>query len=452
MAGNDDSMAGLHQIEADIQLCERFLNLDARDSQELASVSSAPSKAAPPARDAPARASNMSQQRRKEILDRLLAERKAGKKLSAAGSAGQSPAKPRGVPKYAVSESDQGWGRAAGGGGLGGETREELIQRLIAEKRARESRVHNSQGSGDTVTAASAMQARMDQRTARQAWGDVPRSHDRNSPDTDSLDGAALHSGKGNGRSVQRSSDTVGEASQRRARPASAPRQRMTREGGIVAGQDSTESEGSSIREPGARRMPARPQSSRGGRSGSVPKERPLGDASKLTRPKSPNLSKTPNMHSRERITRELENEMREQLTFKPKVSEYQFSDGAPHHGRSRVEYLAQSKKAAWEARERAKLQREEDEQRRACTFKPKVIPKSGASPSKVPVEVRLLNTASNKQALRQRAKRHLEEQELIKMCNGNTFRPKINEASRLLDKSARPLHERVGQVQRAGV
>ena len=51
-------------------------------------------------------------------------------------------------------------------------------------------------------------------------------------------------------------------------------------------------------------------------------------------------------------------------------------------------------------------------------------------------------------QALRQRAKRHLEEQELIKTCNGNTFRPKINAASRLLDKTARPLHERVGQLQ----
>ena len=33
--------------------------------------------------------------------------------------------------------------------------------------------------------------------------------------------------------------------------------------------------------------------------------------------------------------------------------------------------------------------------------------------------------------------------------CHGNTFRPKINEASRLLDRNSRPLHERVGQVQR---
>ena len=70
-----------------------------------------------------------------------------------------------------------------------------------------------------------------------------------------------------------------------------------------------------------------------------------------------------------------------------------------------------------------------------------------GASPSKVPVEVRLLNMAHNKQALRQRAKRHLEEQELIRTCNGNSFRPKINEASRLLDRSTVPLHERIGQV-----
>ena len=145
-------------------------------------------------------------------------------------------------------------------------------------------------------------------------------------------------------------------------------------------------------------------------------------------------------------------------MTFKPKISQYKPTDGqrgdAKLHatGDERMDFLAQSKRAMWEARERAKLQREEDEQQRLCSFKPQLQTKSnkaGASPSKVPVEVRLLHTASNKQALRQRAKRHLEEQELIRTCNGNSFRPKINEASRLLDRCTIPLHERVGQVQR---
>ena len=76
-------MTGLHQIEADIQLCEQFLKMDGGDVPKTAeaSGSSAPlvSAAAEPATTSGGATASMSQQRRKEILDRLLAERKATK-------------------------------------------------------------------------------------------------------------------------------------------------------------------------------------------------------------------------------------------------------------------------------------------------------------------------------------------------------------------------------------
>ena len=436
MAGSsrDDSMAGLHQIEADIMLCERFLNMDARESQEASGAAgtggggrggdSDRGPAASAGGPKPADGSKLSQQRRKEILDRLLAERSASKK-GATASASQARPGPSGRREA---------------GPAGGETREQLVQRLIAEKRMREARDEGGEAQQRAYGAAApaAKHAAADPRSVRHAWAE-------SSPDTDSLDNdprMGLRSGKDVQKGVQYHTDTQSAAAQRRPRPASAPRQRMTSDGRVLGAQDSNDSsDTASNRGRTPRDGSSRPQSAR---SGSVPRERPG-----VTRPRSPNFSKAPNMHSKDRITRQMEAEMREQLTFKPQISQNPQREGEARYSGERVEYLAQSKKAVWEARERAKLQREEEEQKNMCSFKPKIAAKSRASPSKVPVEVRLLHTANNKQALRQRAKRHLEEQELISTCNGNTFRPKINEASRLLDRNSRPLHERVGQVQR---
>lgn len=407
MAARDDSMAGLHQIEADIQLCERFLNMDARDSQEASkSAGSAGASAAAAHGGGGGSSSNMSQQRRKEILDRLLAERSASKKASGGGDSANSfnkgPAKALSGGGWGGNWDSESQGSRTEGGGIsksGTETREKLIQRLIAEKRERESRRQQGDSSTDGDTHASELPTRRD-RAVRQAWGNTHQSVGRSSPDTDSLDSEALKSGKGR----QYHTDLQSAAAQRRpasgARPASAPRQRMTAGGRLVGSQDSLDME-SGYREVGTHGMHSRPQSARDQRS--LSKER----ASATTKPKSPNLSKAPNMHSKERITRQMEQEMREQLTFKPKISQYKYTDGEPKVLGERVEYLAKSKKAIWDARERAKIQREEEEQQRQCSFKPKLQTRTGSSPSKVPVEVRLLNTASNKQALRQRAKRY---------------------------------------------
>jgi hypothetical protein len=449
MAGRsgDDAMAGLQQIEADIQLCEQFLHMDTRDPQDSASVGPVAGAGAQRVGDArnqaktPAEASSsagMSQQRRKEILDRLLAERKAAKERAAATGAREDAANGReagGIVDGAtrgVMDGDGTSNSCSGGGSGRGETREELIQRLIREKREREDRSKTGQGNAAT----SAAPAARDQRKPRQAWGDAPHLQGRSSSETDSLDSRGAARASENHVRAQ-----TATAAQRRpasaARPASAPRQRMTN---------------SQHARPGNAQDPSdavRPQSAR---ATSSLKQRPAGVGA-LTRPKSPNLSKTANMHSKERIMRQLEAEMREQLPLKPRVAAPKTLEGDPRQqqqGGERVEFLARSKRATWEARERAKLRREEDEQQRLCSFKPTLVTKGnsrGASPSKVPVEVRLLNMAHNKQALRQRAKRHLEEQELIRTCNGNSFRPKINEASRLLDRSTVPLHERIGQV-----
>ena len=93
----DDSMTGLHQIEADIQLCEQFLKMDGGDVPKTAeaSGSSAPlvSAAAEPATTSGGATASMSQQRRKEILDRLLAERKATKQRQSDAAAHGSPAR-----------------------------------------------------------------------------------------------------------------------------------------------------------------------------------------------------------------------------------------------------------------------------------------------------------------------------------------------------------------------
>ena len=400
VVSQDQSMAGLHQIEADIRLCERFLNMDAGGLMEQeASGVPVPARRG---RDADgdrgqSRAeggdgAKLSQQRRKEILDRLLAERRASKK-GATVSASSSQDRPGQSARR----------EASTGGGVNGETREQLIHRLIAEKREREARDDggDSQQRAYGTAAPEAKQVPPDPRRTRQAWAE------RESPDTDSLDNDALRSGKGASKGAQYHTDAQSAAAQRRPRPVSAPRQRMTADGRVLGAQNSTDSSDRSSRDD------RRPQSAR---SGSVPRERPA-----PTRPRSPNFSKVPNMHSKDRIVRQMEAEMREHLTFKPKISQYR--EGEPRHGGDRVEYLAQSKKAVWEARERAQLQREEEEQKSMCSFKPKIVSKSRGSPSKVPVEVRLLHTANNKLALRQRAKRHLEEQELIATCNGNTFR-----------------------------
>jgi hypothetical protein len=398
VVSQDESMAGLHQIEADIRLCERFLNMDAGGLMEQeASGVPVPAGGVRDGDRGQARAeggdgAKLSQQRRKEILDRLLAERRASKQ-GATVSASAIQTRPGQSARR----------EASTGGGVNGETREQLIQRLIAEKRDREAR-----NDGDDtpqrayLTAApAAKQVPPDPRSMRQAWAE------RESPDTDSLDNDALRSGQGAPKGAQYHTDAQSAAAQRRPRPASAPRQRMTAGGRVLGAQNSTDSSERSSRDD-------RPPHS--ARSGSVPRER-----SAPTRPRSPNFSKVPNMHSKDRIVQQIEAEMRENLTFKPKISQYK--EGELRHGGDRVEYLAQSKKAVWEARERAKLQREEEEQKSMCSFKPKIVSKSRGSPSKVPVEVRLLHTANNKLALRQRAKRHLEEQELIATCNGNTFR-----------------------------
>ena len=58
---------------------------------------------------------------------------------------------------------------------------------------------------------------------------------------------------------------------------------------------------------------------------------------------------------------RQLEAEMREQLPLKPRVAAPKTLEGDPRQqqqGGERVEFLARSKRATWEARERAKRRR----------------------------------------------------------------------------------------------
>lgn len=421
-------MEGLNAIEADIQLCERFLDMDARNSKQAsnragsASVgprSEARESSIPVASlassSAPGSSSNMSQQRRKEILDRLLAERSASKKMAAssANSNGHSKAALPGVSLGGPTEVEKPGNRndEGGSGKVGNETRDELIQRLIKEKREREARSQQGE-SGVQSALQSTNQACKDQAgpNLRKAWADLSQTVGRRSPDTDSLDNEVLISGKG-----EVGAQFCTNAARRRprpptstaTRPASAPRQRMTVDGRLVSGLDVMDANSIANRDFDAReiQIPARPQSAREATARSLRRDRPVTAAAKHTRPMSPNLSKSADMHSKERNSRQMEQDMRQHLPFNASLYEHTHGEGEGRyegegqrkfHG-ERVAYLAQSKKAIWEARERAKLQREE-EQRRQCSFKPKLVARTGASPSKVPVEIRLLNTASNKQ------------------------------------------------------
>eukprot|EP00698_Gefionella_okellyi_P002723 TRINITY_DN12591_c0_g1_i1.p1 TRINITY_DN12591_c0_g1~~TRINITY_DN12591_c0_g1_i1.p1 ORF type:complete len:634 (+),score=152.18 TRINITY_DN12591_c0_g1_i1:129-2030(+) len=85
------------------------------------------------------------------------------------------------------------------------------------------------------------------------------------------------------------------------------------------------------------------------------------------------------------------------------------------------------------------------------CTFKPTVNnpDKFLNVRSQLPVEERLHHEADHRIAIRERAKRELEEREL-NIC---TFRPSVNDAQKFLNLSThRPLYERVGELQRKKV
>lgn len=161
-----------------------------------------------------------------------------------------------------------------------------------------------------------------------------------------------------------------------------------------------------------------------------------------------------PNKYSKKRIAKEYEDVEKRECTFQPKINEYvpqQFASVSRSKD-SHIDRLAKSRRQEWEARDRVRMEAEEQKFRESCTFKPNLVSQqaqhakiTSLTPA-VPVEVRLINEANNKHSLRERAKRHIEEQELIHTC---TFKPKINATSRYLDTNHRPLHERVGELQR---
>ncbi|KAJ4453710.1 hypothetical protein PAPYR_11747 [Paratrimastix pyriformis] len=155
-----------------------------------------------------------------------------------------------------------------------------------------------------------------------------------------------------------------------------------------------------------------------------------------------------------DRMRKELEEKFRKECTFQPRISSVSRPTSAIAAGsesrQQRMERLAHSRDEEFRRREQDKAEREQEELAE-CTFQPQVNqrPQTAAATGRSSgLEDRLLHEADNKAALRERAKRLQED---LEMAQNGGFRPQINDPSQYLDLSTyRPIHERVGALQRA--
>lgn len=354
---------------------------------------------------------------------RLLAERAARKEGGGADTSGL---------QHSLLSSESPATVAGGGAGAKKkETREELIQRLVREKRERDARRAAAAASSDTANLGASTDSLMMATRAggREAWSEASLNASARADAYSHVPGTPDSLAESRGRT-----DFPGHRPQHAKRPQSAPKTgpasaRPRTSGGAEAGGGGGGG--------GAQRQ--RP------RSASAERKMQFKDFSFQAR-------EVRNKHSKEAAVRQREDRMRQELTFRPQINSYvptahRVGGGSAEES---IERLARSRREEWEKRERVRVEAEERAIKESCTFKPKLKPSAKQAPAAapgVPVEVRLINEANSKQSMRQKAKRHLEEIEFQRTC---TFKPQINTTSRYLDTEQRPLHERVGELQRA--
>lgn len=172
-------------------------------------------------------------------------------------------------------------------------------------------------------------------------------------------------------------------------------------------------------------------------------KRRPL-SASATT---SPRAARTPrNRNAKDVIAKSVEEEFSRQCTFRPAINEFS-SSLVRRPLEERIEQMSRRRQEVLQKREMERLRREQAEMER-CTFKPQIMSSAGSTPAvQIPAEERLFHDADHRIVNRERAKREMEEQEIATF----SFRPRINETSeRIIEDKYRPVHERVGELQRA--
>lgn len=150
------------------------------------------------------------------------------------------------------------------------------------------------------------------------------------------------------------------------------------------------------------------------------------------------------NRKSIDRVRQELEEKHQKECTFKPRISRYASNKSRnAATGKERIRMLAQNRKRSLERREEMRKQKEEEELAR-FPFRPNVKGRKRSNAQDT-VE-RLSREAERRQEMRERAQREHEQKQYSKW----TFQPRINRSKSVTDiKNYRPIHERVGEVQR---
>lgn len=175
------------------------------------------------------------------------------------------------------------------------------------------------------------------------------------------------------------------------------------------------------------------------------PSSAPFTRQDKVTVPQEFKLATEGIKNRTDDVRREVEQRIQQECTFKPKISNYQFStkNKKPQSKEARLRELADSKQREYERRERERKQREEEELAQ-LSFKPNVKKQASKKQSDAVTE-RLFHEADDKRIKREKMKREQEMQQMESF----TFRPQTNANSHVDQQSYRPVHERVGEMQR---
>ena len=155
---------------------------------------------------------------------------------------------------------------------------------------------------------------------------------------------------------------------------------------------------------------------------------------------------KTLYRNSKEVVARAVEEKLMEECTFRPKINtNYESKVNMPLN--NRIERLAQNMGEVYRSRSTEKAHLEEEELKKACTFRPTIKKRPTTVREQIPLTDRLHHEADNRVAIREQAKRAMEEEQLANY----SFTPNVkrNPVYSKNEATHRPIHERIGELQR---
>jgi len=442
----DNSQSYLDEVEADILLCEEFLARDAAGGGSEGSAPAGPSgegEDAPgneaqgqaPAGDSRSRAvrQRLTDDRRREILLRLVTDRRA--RRSPGSSAG---------------------GERPSAHNMSREERQERVQHLLAERERSlsyeyDDAVSLGQPEGDSSLALSpALQPGGGSKLA-----DLPGAPPPGAGPYE-FDPALLYTPASDGDSVTflsdepwhehstdlRAEDSLDLSSVQLVEAPPQARVPKADSAQIEQRSSSPARTRSLHRQQGGRGLPPRPASAPRARRGAPPTK-----ASDFSFRVEERIRSS--RHSKEAVAAAVEAKLASELTFQPKVNPSKGHRAQPLTLEDRIQVLAEPRSSRWEqyAKRRAEAEANAAVE---CSFRPKVgrPPQrrqdvAGADGGSV-VE-RLMGSAKDRQQKRDQARAELEQAQLAE-CS---FQPRVNDA-KLNKEEYRPIHERIGDIQRA--